>query len=352
MTANEQKESKLLAQEKSVVVPGEVLAEGMEYLPSHGTYRKNDRIYANQTGLLVVEGKVLKTIPLAGVYLPKRGDVIIGKVIDILMTGWRLDTNSPYSAVLPLKDATFDYIKKGADLTSYFGLDEYVMCKIFQVTSQNLIDVSMKGPGLRKLKDGRIVKVNAQKVPRIIGKRGSMVSMIKQATGCTVSVGQNGLVWLKGEPAQEILAVETIQKIEREAHVPGLTERIKTFLQERTGKEIDSNLVDEPEENRNYEERPRRDYSGERSDRGDRYGGDRRGPPRRDYGGDRYGSDRRGPPRRDFSHDDRGPRREFREFPRPGPEGENGGGNGNDGQENGGESRQSPAPRDDNEQEE
>lgn len=306
MTATE---SKLLAQEKEVVVPGEVLATGMDYLPSQGTYRKNDRIYANQTGLLVVEGKVLKTIPLAGVYLPKRGDVIIGKVIDILMTGWRFETNSPYSAVLPLKDATFDYIKKGADLTTYFDLDEYVLCKIVQVTSQNLVDVSMKGPGLRKLKGGRILKVNAMKVPRIIGKRGSMVSMIKQATGCDVSVGQNGLVWIRGNPEQEVLAVEAIQKIEREAHVAGLTERMKVFLEEKTGKTIDMTKLEESPE---YEERPR--HGDRNSDREER-------PPRRDFG-ERRGFDRG--PRREYSERrgfDRGPRREYGPRP-PAPEGE------------------------------
>jgi exosome complex component RRP4 len=301
-------ESVLLAHDKDVVAPGEVLAEGMEYLPSHGTYRKNEKIYANQTGLLVIEGKVLKTIPLAGVYIPKRGDTIIGKVIDILMTGWRFDTNSPYSAVLPLKDATFDYIKKGADLTAFFDLDEYVVCRIVQVTSQNLVDVSMKGPGLRKLKGGRIIRVNAMKVPRIIGKRGSMVSMIKQATGCILVVGQNGLVWLKGEPEQEIIAVDAIRKIEREAHVSGLTERMKTWLQEKTGKTVNSELYEEPEESTGYERRYDR---GERRDYGER-GGGRFGDRRREYGGRRdYG-------RRGYGRDDRrggfGGDRERREY--------------------------------------
>jgi exosome complex component RRP4 len=311
-------QSTLLAQDKSVVAPGEVLAEGMEYLPSQGTYRKNDRIYANQTGLLTIEGKVLKTIPLAGVYLPRRGDTIIGRVIDILMTGWRFDTNSPYSAVLPLKDATFDYIKKGADLTTYFDLDETVLCKIVQVTSQNLVDVSMKGPGLRKLKGGRVVKVNAAKVPRIIGKRGSMVSMIKQATGCQMAVGQNGLVWLSGEPEQEVIAVNAIRKIEREAHISGLTERMQKELKEITGKDVDANLYEEQEEER-YERPPRREYGdGERrfgaeGDGERRFGGEGgerrfdRGPRREHGGGGRRFE--RGPPRRDF-----GARREF---PRP-----------------------------------
>jgi exosome complex RNA-binding protein Csl4 len=39
MTAAKEK-STLLVKDKDVVTPGEVLAEGMEYLPSQGTYRK------------------------------------------------------------------------------------------------------------------------------------------------------------------------------------------------------------------------------------------------------------------------------------------------------------------------
>ena len=240
---NKMKESQLLVQDKSVVVPGEIIAEGMEYFPGIGTYRHGENILANQLGLLNIEGKVLKTTSLAGRYLPSRNDVVIGRVIDILMSGWRIDINCPYSAVLPLKDATFDFIKKGADLTEYFALEDYVVCKITQVTSQNLIDISTKGPGLRKLRGGQFLTVNAAKVPRIIGRKGSMVTMVKQATGCQIVVGQNGIVWISGEPSSEVVAVRTIQKIEHEAHISGLTERVKEYLEQVTGKKLDLEAI-------------------------------------------------------------------------------------------------------------
>jgi exosome complex component RRP4 len=222
---------KLLVKEKEVVVPGEQIAEGMDYLPSSGTYRKDDKIIANRLGLISTEGKVIKTIPLAGRYIPKRNDTIIGKVIDILMSGWRIDINSPYSAVLGLQEASFKYIQKGTDLSKYFALDEWVVGKIINVTSQKLVDITMKGPGLRKLEGGRVIKVNTHKVPRIIGKQGSMVSLIKDSTGCKISVGQNGIVWIEGEPEKEILAIKVIEKIEKEAHHNGLTDEIKAFLE-------------------------------------------------------------------------------------------------------------------------
>lgn len=220
----------LLIKEKQVVVPGQVLATGMDFLPSHGTYRLGEDVIVNRLGVLSIEGKVLKTTPLSGRYIPKVEDTIIGKIIDILMSGWRLDLNSPYSAMLPLKDASFDYIAKGADLSKYFALEDYVVLKVTNVTSQNLIDVSAKGQGLRKLKGGRIIKINSQKVPRLIGKKGSMVSMIKEVTDCKIVVGQNGLVWLQGEPEMEVLAVKAINMIEENAHISGLTEKVSEFL--------------------------------------------------------------------------------------------------------------------------
>jgi exosome complex component RRP4 len=282
-------EEKLFVQDKNVVVPGQVLAQGMGYLPGNGTYRVNDKILANRLGLLNMDGKVMKTLPLSGRYLPKRNDVVIGRVSDILMSGWRLDINCPYSAVLPLKDATFSYIEKGDDLTKYFELDDYMLCKITNVTSQNLIDVSCKGPGLMKLKGGRIVPVNASKVPRIIGKRGSMVWMIKQATGCKISVGQNGLVWILGEPDMETIAVNAMTLIQDKSHIQGLTDMVKGFLENATGKTINLDEMPEGDTEESFE---RREYSrdSEGGDRGYSRGGDRGG----DRGGYRGGGDRGG----------------------------------------------------------
>ena len=230
--------SELIVKTKEVVVPGEILATGIDYLPGQGTYREGDNIHAGMLGLVNIDGRAIRLIPLSGKYLPKRGDTIIGKVEDVTMSGWRINLDCAYSAMLPLKDATSEYIMKGADLTRFFDIGEFVVSKISNVTSQKLVDLTMRGPGLRKLMGGRIMEVNTHKVPRIIGKQGSMVSMIKQATDCKIIVGQNGLVWILGEPDGELLAVKTIKKIEDESHTSGLTDKIKEFLEKETGKKI------------------------------------------------------------------------------------------------------------------
>ncbi|MDP7181865.1 MAG: exosome complex RNA-binding protein Rrp4 [Candidatus Woesearchaeota archaeon] len=221
---------KVIVKNRDVVVPGEVLAEGMGFVPGDGTYREGDNVRAARLGLMGVDGKVVKLTPLAGPYVHKVNDRIIARVKDILMTGWRIDTNSAYSAVLGLAEATSDFIPRGADLKQYFDIDDWVICKISKVTSQKLIDVSMKGPGLRKLIGGRVIKVNPAKVPRIIGKEGSMISLIKEGTGADIQVGQNGFLWIKAEPEKDPKVEAAIRKIEAEAHLPGLTEKVKELF--------------------------------------------------------------------------------------------------------------------------
>lgn len=219
----------LLANAKDVVVPGEALAEGMDYLPGAFTYRHQDKILAKRLGLVSIEGRAIKLVPLSGRYLPKPGDKIIVEVFDITMSGWLVRTNSAYHAMLSTKDIS-RFVRRDEDLTKYFDIGDWLCVKIVKVTSQNLVDVSMKEPGLTKLSGGRIIKVNPHKVPRIIGKLGSMVSLIKDKTNCSITVGQNGVVWVNGKPDEELRAIHAIKKIEAEAHLGGLTEKITQFL--------------------------------------------------------------------------------------------------------------------------
>jgi exosome complex component RRP4 len=243
----------LLVEERNVVVPGQVIAKGMDYLPNVGTYRQGEDIRASRLGLVRVDGKVIKLIPLSGRYLPKAGDTIVAKITDVTMSSWMAEINSAYTAMLNVKDATAQYIARGADLTRYFNFGDLIVTKIVNVTSQKLVDLTMKSQGLRKLNGGRVIEVEPSKVPRIVGKAGSMVNLVKEATGCRIIVGQNGWIWLSGLPENELVAIDAIKKIETESHVAGLTERIQAFLEEAKPK-----LVEVPKR-----EEYHRDYEGE-----------------------------------------------------------------------------------------
>ena len=196
----------------------DIVFQGMYWLEHRIlTWRRRNKregtINFYKIGIVSINGRFVKLVPLVELYIPKRDDIVIGKVVGIGMNGWRLDIGWAFEANLNLKDATSDFIEKGADLTKYFDYGDYLMLGISNVISTRIIDLTMKAPGLKKLGEGQIIKVGSTKVPRIIGKQGSMITMIKDYTGCRISVGQNGVVWINGDsPGKEYLAIRSIRK--------------------------------------------------------------------------------------------------------------------------------------------
>jgi len=229
--------TKVLVEDKAIVVPGQVLADGMGFLPAGAAYRDNDKIIALQLGMVNISGRLIKLIPLKGLYVPKINDMILGTVEDITMTGWFVDYGGSKYAMLSGRNYGGRDDGRIDDLSTVLNNGDVISAQVFKVIKNNTVDLTMGGPGLRKLTNGRLITVSPPKVPRIIGKQGSMISMIKDATNCRIIVGQNGIIWIYGpDPEMETVAIETIQKIEELAHTTGLTDFIKEFLEKRVGK--------------------------------------------------------------------------------------------------------------------
>lgn len=224
---------KLYVKDREIVVPGDLLAEGLSFLPSGKAFRENDKIYASTVGLVSIRGRVIKVVPLAGKYMPKKGDVVIGKITNIGYSGWILDINSPYTADLNIGEAVTEFVDLAkTDLSKFYDIGDYVLAEVINISEGKFVKLSMKKRQFRKLKGGNIIQVSPTKIPRIIGKAGSMIKMLKELSGCEIVVGQNGIIWIKGTPEKEALVAKAIKKIERESHLIGLTDKIKVLLQE------------------------------------------------------------------------------------------------------------------------
>jgi|GEM_PF-60231 len=212
--------------EKDLVVPGEILAED-DYYSGRGTFEDNGKICSNLLGLVSLRNKKINVIPLKSKYLPKKGDVVIGKIDDVRFSMWGVDLNSPYSGILPASEV-FGREKK--ELSRVFDVGDVLFLRIVDVDEVKKVKLGLKGRGMGKFKGGIIVDIAPTKVPRLIGKKGSMINMIKDKTKCKIVVGQNGLVWVKGNKDMEQIVRNIIKLIEKEAHTSGLTDRIKNKL--------------------------------------------------------------------------------------------------------------------------
>ena len=196
-------------------------------------------------GRVSLRNKKIRVIPLKSKYVPKKGDVVIGKIKDVRFSMWDLDINSPYSGILPAFEV-FGREKK--ELNKVYDVGDVLFLRVVDVDEIKKAKLGLKGRGMGKFKGGIIVDIAPTKVPRLIGKKGSMINMIKDKTNCKIVVGQNGLVWVKGNEDMEQLTREIIHLIEAEAHTSGLTNKIKNKLYMAIDGELPPEEVEETEE--------------------------------------------------------------------------------------------------------
>ena len=213
--------------ERKLVIPGETIIEGDDYLPGDFTSKDGNEIIANRYGLSEINGRVVKIISISGVFEPRRGNNVIGRVEDINFSGWSMYIGGPYSAFLPLSECP-RFINRN-NIEEFATIGDILNVKIWSV-KRGGVDLTLKSRGLGKLEGGRLIRINPHKVPRVIGKEGSMINLIKNETKTEITVGQNGFIWLKGDTDGENKAEQAINIIETEASSDGLTDKVEKFL--------------------------------------------------------------------------------------------------------------------------
>jgi exosome complex component RRP4 len=231
--------------DKKLVIPGEFLSDDVN-LADEGTYVEDGKVFSSVFGVASLKNRI-RVVPLSGKYIPRPGDLIIGIVTEVSFSNWIVDTRSPYEGLLHISE--FPRRIESADMSKYLTVGDSIMALVNDVDANMKVELTLNDQRSRQIKEGRIIEVTPSKVPRLIGKSGSMIAMLKNETKCNIFIGQNGRIWLTGRDKDLDLAVKAISKIERESHTSGLTDRIIKFL-----KEEKSMQVKEPEKEVEKEE--------------------------------------------------------------------------------------------------
>ena len=220
-----------MSDKRIIVVPGTVVGKAEKQRPGMGTFQENKNIYASRLGIKIEKAGYINIIPLSGVYNPNGGDNVIGIITECQLSSWMVDINAPYPAMLHVNQVPWK-VEFGST-GQYLSVGESIIAKIALIDESKKIELSMEERNSRKIGEGIIIDIQPQKVPRVIGKSGSMISLLKKYSNCVVFVGQNGRIWVKGDAKGVDLITEAIKIIEEEAHTVGLTNRIENFLKER-----------------------------------------------------------------------------------------------------------------------
>ena len=237
-------------EKREIVIPGEIIVSGDDYLAGEGTRKEGKNVLATRFGLADKSDRLIKLIPLSGIYMARRGNTVIGTILDITFNGWIVDIGSPYGAFLAVAECP-RFINKN-DLAEFYDIGDVLTAKVWSVKRKG-IDLTIKSRGLGKLEGGMLIKINPNKVPRVIGKAGSMINLIKDATGCDITVGQNGIIWIRGNKIEdELFAKEAIKFVTEKSFIDGLTDKTKEWLEKQNGKktEVKKELKKEEIENK------------------------------------------------------------------------------------------------------
>jgi exosome complex component RRP4 len=224
--------------DRKIVIPGEAIVSGEDYLPGEGTEKRGNDIVALKYGLAEESNKLIKIIPLSGPYIPRRGNVVIGKVELITHNGWVINIGCAENGFLSVMEVP-RYVNKDA-MDEVMSIGDMAVLKIWSINGRG-VDLSLKSRGLGKIHEGLIFKINPNKVPRVIGKEGSMIKLIKEYTDCNITVGQNGYIWIKGDKIDnELLSKRAIKFIVENSFIEGLTEEVEKWFKKNGKKESNS----------------------------------------------------------------------------------------------------------------
>ena len=219
---------------RKYVIPGDVVTTG-PFRPEQNVILDGNKIISTTIGISEIYDDSVKVISLTGKYIPKINDLVIGKVISHTSLSWELDINSCYVGFLPAQDVFGrDFSAHADELTSKLKSGDLVAARIanFDRTRDPLVTISDRDLG--KIDAGDLIKISPSKVPRLIGKRGTMIQTIETATHAVITIGQNGWVVVSCENPEGLLkAKKAIQMVNEQAHVANLTDQVKEMLESK-----------------------------------------------------------------------------------------------------------------------
>ena len=219
---------------RKYVIPGDIVTTG-PFRPEQNVILEGNKIISTTVGISEIYDDSVKVIPLTGKYIPKINDLVIGKVISHTSLSWELDINSCYVGFLPAQDVFGrDFSAHADELTSKLKAGDLVAARIanFDRTRDPLVTISDRDLG--KIDSGDLVQISPSKVPRLIGKRGTMIQTIEMATNAAITIGQNGWVVVSCESPEGLLkAKKAIQMVNEKAHIANLTDQVMMMLESK-----------------------------------------------------------------------------------------------------------------------
>ena len=148
-------------------------------------------------------------------------------------SSWFADINSCYQGMLLGQDV----FGRGSypttsEMKERLDKGDIIFARIANSDRQREPLISIADKNLGKIDSGELIKISPTKIPRLIGKHGSMIQTIEASTNATITVGQNGFIVVSCDETNGLLkALAAIRMIDEQAHLVDLTDKVKKMLE-------------------------------------------------------------------------------------------------------------------------
>ena len=217
--------------ELRLVTPGEAIGASSGKRAGTGTLVMGDNIIATKVGWVKENNGVTSVDPIASAYMPRSGDLVIGIVESVRNNLWFADVNGPFNGLLPMSLAPWK-VEFGA-ARQHMDIGDIMLARVQEVDEAHNIVLTMKGVGLRRLKDGMMAKISMNHISRLRGDNDSTLRELKEVSDCRIIVAENGRVWIDGDSDGISFMRTVLELVRNDGHKATFSESLDSIIQER-----------------------------------------------------------------------------------------------------------------------
>uniref|UniRef100_A0A2S2PKN6 Exosome complex component RRP4 n=1 Tax=Schizaphis graminum TaxID=13262 RepID=A0A2S2PKN6_SCHGA len=181
-----------------IFTPGEKIRDQTGFMRGHGTYVSAGSLKATVAGVEQNINKLVTVSPLRCRYNGEIGDVVIGRITELVHKRWKVDINARLDAVLLLTSIQLpggELRRRGMEdeqsMRSYLSEGDLISAEVHSVFADGSLSLHMRSLKYGKLGQGVLVKVQSNLIKR------SKNHFHNLSAGVSVILGNNGYIWIE-----------------------------------------------------------------------------------------------------------------------------------------------------------
>ncbi|KAG8979237.1 exosome non-catalytic core subunit rrp4 [Tulasnella sp. 427] len=182
---------------ENVTSPGQFITSSTTFMRGHGTYVDQDEVLASVAGTIERVNKLVSVRALKSRYTGEIGDLVIGRITEVVAKRWRVDVFGRNEGVLMLSSVNLPGGVQRRKLESdelqmrtFFEEGDLLVAEVHQFFGDGSISLHTRSLRYGKLRNGQLITVSPMLIRRL---KSHFVAL---HCGVDLIIGMNGYIWV------------------------------------------------------------------------------------------------------------------------------------------------------------